>query len=81
MSPFAGEVKVDDSYFGGVRKGRSGCRWKSPGFRAFEKWREGLHSEDPECLYAGTRGSGICDTSSLDNPLENRGLGHQPNPQ
>lgn len=63
------------------RQARSGCRWKSPGLRAFEKWREGLHSEDPECLYAGTRGSGICDTSSLDNPLKNRGLNHQPNPQ
>ena len=24
VSPFAGEVKVDDSYFGGVRKGKHG---------------------------------------------------------
>jgi transposase len=44
-TPFFGEIEVDESYFGGRRKGKRGprgCR-KSPGIRDFKAWWAGLY--------------------------------------
>ncbi len=50
-SPFAGEIEVDESDFGGARKGKRGrgALRKVPVFRALEAWRACLHGDGPEC--------------------------------
>ena len=42
---FSGEIEVDESYFGGKRKGKtwSRCSRESPGIWPFEAWGKGLY--------------------------------------
>ena len=50
---FGGEIEVDESYFGGKRKGkqRSGCGGENPGIRPIEAGRQGLHEDHSRCLF------------------------------
>ena len=44
---FHGKIELDESYFGGVRKGKMGTRRsrKGSGFRAFEKRRKNIYAQ------------------------------------
>ena len=51
---FGGEIEVDESYFGGKRKGEAGtgsCR-ENPRIWLAETRREGLHEDDPRCQFS-----------------------------
>ena len=45
-----GEIEVDESYFGGARKGRRGRGGKDTGIRSVEAWREGLYEDHTGCV-------------------------------
>ena len=46
---FGGEIEVDESYFGGNRKGKRGrgAAGKIPAFGLLKKGRKGLHEDYP----------------------------------
>ena len=50
---FSGEIEVDESYFGGKRKGQRGrgAAGKVPVFN-FKAWREGLHEDYSGCFFS-----------------------------
>jgi transposase len=48
---FGGEIEVDESYFGGRRKGKRG-RGAAGKIPVFETRREGLHEDDPQCQFS-----------------------------
>ena len=48
-TPLAGEIEVDESYFGGVRKGKRSAwssRRQGSGVWPFKAWRQGLREGD-----------------------------------
>ena len=51
---FGGEIEVDESYFGGKRKGeaRPGSRRKNPCIRPVETRRAGLYEDDSRCQFS-----------------------------
>ena len=51
---FGGEIEVDESYFGGKRKGKRGrgAAGKIPVFGFAETRRAGLHEDDPRCQFS-----------------------------
>ena len=51
---FGGEIEVDESYFGGKRKGKRGrgAAGKNPCIWPAEARREGLHEDDPRCQFS-----------------------------
>ncbi len=51
---FGGEIEVDESYFGGKRKGKRGrgAAGKIPVFGLVEAWRQGLHEDHPRCVFS-----------------------------